>query len=171
MVSPQCHSISPLWHLLASAFTYDAIFRIVFDSRSKELDVPLLRELQAILPKTPINVPHFRHADAIVTSWPRSERETLGSRVACELIHSSHESRGLQVADFLAGDIRAFFNGAEELLDEAISAEPLMNRRALFPEVFRVGRISNRGMEKVRNRTGKSFLPLYRHQFVNGLIS
>lgn len=148
-----------------------AFAKIVFDPRIKRLDEALVSGLEATLPNIPVNVPLFRHGDAVVTAWPNANAQRLGNRLTYELLRSSHESRGLQLSDFLAGDIRTFFNETQELLDAATSEAPLVNRRVLFPETFRVGRISTEIMAKVHKRTGKSFFPQYRGRLVCGLIS
>ena len=148
-----------------------AFAKIVFDPRIKQLDEALVSGLEATLPNIPGNVPLFRHGDAIVTAWPNANSQRLGNRVRYELLRSSHKSRRLQLSNFLAGDIRTFFNETQELLDAVTSAAPLVNRKVLFPEAFRVGRISSEIMAKVHNRTGKSFLRQYRDRLVDGLIS
>lgn len=149
----------------------NASARLIFDPRSKELDEPLIAALKTFLPKVPIDSLCIRHGDAIVTNWPTQGYESLGNRVAVELKQSSHDCRGLQLADFLAGDIRAFFGEAHELLDVAQYSHPLTNRRVLFPEIFRAGKITVQCRAKLEQQSGKSFLPLYREQLVNGLIS
>jgi hypothetical protein len=165
-----------LAHVIASCIAnyigaQSASATIVFDPRSKEQDQPLIRELEALLPKTPIDVPCLRHGDAIVAPWPSANTETLGDRIDFDASRQSREVPGLQIADFLAGDIRVFFGDAEDLLDEAISSAPLVNRRVLFPQFFKAGQISQKSLAKLQRRTGKSFLPLYRCRLVNGLLS
>ena len=163
-------------HLIASCVasfvgSHASFAKIVFDPRSKQLDDALAAELQKFLPSIPANVPLIRHGDAVVTPWPSAESQRLGDRVSCEFLRSSHDCRGLQLADFLAGDIRTFFNEQTDLLDASTTTDPLVNRRVLFPEAFRVGRISTDTLEKLHKRTGKSFLPQYRERLVNRLIS
>jgi Protein of unknown function (DUF3800) len=165
-----------LAHLIASCVSsfvgYHAAFaKIVFDPRSKQLDEALVAELETFVPRIPVNVPLIRHGDAIVTSWPTADSERVGNRVSYEYLRSSHESPGLQLADFVAGDIRTFFNEVPDLLDAATTTSPLVNRRVLFPETFRVGRIGREILAKVHKRTGRSFLPQYRDRLVNRLIS
>lgn len=149
----------------------NACAKLIFDPRSKELDEPLINELKALLPLISINVPCLRHGNSIVTNWPHPEQESLGNRVEFELNCSSQDCRGLQIADFLAGDIRAFFSEVDELLDVATYPGPLTNKRVIFPEVFRIGRITEGCMAKLKQRCGKSFVPRYRKRLVNGLIS
>lgn len=62
--------------------------------------------------------------------------EALGNRVECKFDQHSHECHGLQIADFLAGDIRTFFEETQQLLDYAISTKPLINKRVILPQVF-----------------------------------
>jgi hypothetical protein len=165
-----------LAHLVASCVSsfvgsHAASAKIIFDPRSKELDEGLEAKLENFVPSIPIKVPLLKHAAAIVMPWPTASSERIGNRISYGFLRSSHELPGLQLADFLAGDIRTFFNEVQELLDAATTTDPLVNRRVMFPEAFRVGRISNELLGKLHNRIGKSFLPQYRRRLVNRRIS
>lgn len=144
--------------------------RIVLDPRNKRVDEALVKAMEAVLPKTPVNAPLIPHLDAVVSLPPHRDMERLGDRLKIEVTDSSHQTHGLQVADFIAGDVRTFFEEVPELLTEATSDAPLVNKRVLFPQVFRKSELSNATLKKAQT-PGKSALPLYRAALAKGLVS
>lgn len=144
--------------------------RIIFDPRNRRADEPLAEALADILPRLPINAPLIPHQDAVVTLPPGAAVERLGDRATVEFTGTSQETPGLQIADFLAGDLRTFFDDMPELLTEATGDEPLVNKRMLFPQLFRSTAIRPSTVRKLR-RKAKSAVPLYRDHFVNHLVS
>ena len=144
---------------------------IILDPIAAKVDQPLLDALRDVFPGLPIEMPHIRHGDAVVTLPPSSHTERLGDRVACGVGPPSEECPGLQLADFFAGDIRAFFIETPEMLTDAISSGSLVNKRLLFPQLYKVSRVAPGTMAKMQNRAGTSFLPLYRRYLAKGLVS
>jgi hypothetical protein len=144
--------------------------RIVFDPRSRRADEPLIKVLEEILPKTPINAPLIMHQDRVVTVWPGPGMDVLGDRLKIEICGTSHETPGLQLADFLAGDIRTYFEEVPELLSEATGDEPLVNKNVLFPQLFRHSILTDATRKKSMAK-GRSALPLYRERLANGNIA
>jgi hypothetical protein len=144
---------------------------ILFDPRSDKVDQLLQKELGYLLPKIPINTPLIPHAGTIVMPPPSKNMERLGRRIAVKISLSSEQSAGLQIADFIAGDIRAFFSEVPEPLLEGTSDKPLVNSRVLFPEAFRPSSLSAGTKQKIENYKGKSVFPLYRGKLVNGLVA
>jgi len=144
--------------------------RVVFDPRNKAQDEPLLKALQEHLPLTPINQPLIPHQDTVVTVPPGKDVERLGERVKVEIATNSHQAHGLQVADFIAGDVRTFFSEVPELLSEATSDEPLVNTGILFPQLFRRSELSRETKQKL-TKPGKSSVLLYRDRLVNNMVS
>lgn len=144
--------------------------KIVLDPRNKRADEPLVQALEDLLPKAPVNAPLIPHLDAIVSLPPRAEMERLGDRLKIEVTGNSHETFGLQVADFIAGDVRTFFAEVPEVLTEATSEEPLVNDRVLFPQVFRKSALTPEALTKAHT-PGKSALPLYRAALAKRQIS
>jgi hypothetical protein len=80
-------------------------------------------------------------------------------------------SAGLQVADFVAGDLRYFFDENPEFLDAAITNELLVNKNVMFPQSHFVKPVSDDLMKKLLTKTGSSFLHQYRLALAHGLIS
>lgn len=119
----------------------------------------------------PVCVPFIRHNDAIVTVRPDASMERLGDRVECKFDQQSRDCPGLQIADFLAGDLRVFFDNNPGLLDYSTLSEPLMSKRLLFPQLFKVGKVDNRTMKKIMSGDGESFLASYYTLFANGSVS
>jgi len=144
---------------------------VILDPIAAEADQPLLDALHDLLPRIPLNMPHIRHSDAVVTLPPSRNSERLGDKVQCEVGPPSHECPGLQLADFFAGDIRTFFTETPEVLTDVLSTEPLVNKRLLFPQLYRVRRLGTETMAKIRERSGKSFLSLYRGLFAKHVVS
>ncbi len=144
---------------------------IRFDPRSKKLDEELHADLTRFLPLIPINTPLIAHQDAVVMPWPSARMPRLGRRVKIDFSASSHKCAGLQIADFLAGDIRTFFSEMPELLTDGTVAQPLVNQRVLFPEAFRRSPLSEETKRKLAAYRGKSFLPGYRTKLVHNLVS
>lgn len=144
--------------------------RVIFDPRNKNQDEPLLKALQEHLPLTPINQPLIPHQDRVVTVPPGKDMERLGDRVKVEIAADSHQARGLQIADFIAGDIRTFFSEVPEILTEATSDEPLVNEGILFHQLFRRSELSAATMEKLK-KPGRSSLLLYRERLANNIVS
>jgi len=144
--------------------------RIVFDPRNRRADELLVKVLEEILPKTPINAPLFMHEDRVVTVAPGPTMETLGNRLKIEIGAESHETPRLQLADFLAGDIRTYFGEVPELLSEATGDEPLVNKNVLFPQLFRQTELSGSTKKKMKAK-GRSALTLYRERLANGNLA
>jgi len=144
---------------------------IYFDPREKELDRALRDALKDFLPRIPVNVPLIRNGSTIVTSRTNAKMERLGNRVELNFDKHSHECPGLQIADFLTGDIRVFFEENSQFLELSTSSELLVNKHVLFPQVFKVGKVNHEIMKKVSSRSGQSFLPSYRTILANGLVS
>jgi hypothetical protein len=144
---------------------------IWFDPRSKKLDNDLHRQLAKFLPLTPIHVPLIPHAGTIVTPRPSSSMPRLGRRIRIKFDASSHKSAGLQIADFLAGDMRTFFADVPEILTDGTVDEPLVNSRVLFPETFRPTPLAANTRQKIADYSGVSLLPHYRSKLVNDLVS
>ncbi len=144
---------------------------IWFDPRSKKLDEELHRQLARFLPLTPINTPLIPHAGTIVMPPPSRAMPRLGRRVTVKFATSSHKSAGLQIADFLAGDIRTFFADVPEILIDGTIDQPLVNSRVLFPEVFRPTPLKETTRQKIAAYRGPSLLPHYRQKLVNSLVS
>lgn len=144
---------------------------ICFDPRRDEADRRLSAELADLLPKIPIDIPLIPHDGVIVMPRPSPSMKRLGRRVRINTSLPSDQSPGLQLADFLAGDIRAFFSDVPELLTEATSDELILNERVLFLQAFRPTELSGATKEKIAKYSGKSALPLYRSKLVHGLIS
>ncbi|HTI72082.1 MAG TPA: hypothetical protein VMF06_19055 [Candidatus Limnocylindria bacterium] len=144
---------------------------IWLDPRSKKLDDDLRQQLVKFLPLTPIHVPLIPHAGTIVTPVPSSKMPRLGRRIKIKFDASSHKSAGLQIADFLAGDIRTFFADIPEILTDGMVDEPLVNSRIFFPEVFRPIPLVAGTRQKIADYTGASLLPHYRIKLVKDLVS
>jgi hypothetical protein len=119
----------------------------------------------------PVNVPTIRHGDAIVTTPPSAGMARLGNKIQCRFDTGSEHSPGLQIADFLAGDIRRFFEENDELLRVNTSSQPLINKRVLFPKAFQASRVPAEILHKAKNRTGTAFLPVYRAILAQGAVS
>jgi hypothetical protein len=148
----------------------NATGRIVLDPRNKRADAPLVKELEHRLPAIPVNAPLIPHLDAVVSLPPHPNMERLGDRLKIELTGNSHQTPGLQIADFIAGDVRTFFVEVPELLTEATTDSPLVNKRVLFPQLFRTSKLSDVTLTKAKT-PGKSALPLYRACLANDLVS
>lgn len=148
----------------------NATGKVVLDPRNKRLDEPLVKTLEALLPATPVSAPLIPHADAVVTLAADAKMERLGDRLKIEVTGNSHQTHGLQIADFIAGDVRAFFEEVPELLTEATDDAPIVNKGILFPQVFRKSELSAVTIEKAQ-KPGKSALPLYREHLAKGLVS
>jgi hypothetical protein len=148
----------------------NATGRIVLDSRSAQEDEKLMKALTELLPKMPVNVPLIPHLDAVVSLPPHPNMERLGDRLKIEPTSDSHQTHGLQIADFIAGDVRTFFNEVPKLLTEATDDAPLVNERVLFPQVLRKSKLTCETLKNAQT-PGKSALPLYRTCFAHGLIS
>jgi hypothetical protein len=144
---------------------------VVLDPIAAKADQKLLDALQYLLPKIPLNMPHIRHNDAIVTLPPSSTTGRLCGSVKCGVGPASEKCPGLQLADFFAGDVRTFFTETPEVLTEAQSSEPLVNTRHLFPQLYHVNSVTSETMAKISRRVGKSFLPLYREHFARHAVS
>jgi hypothetical protein len=144
--------------------------KVVLDPRNKRLDEPLVKTLEALLPATPVSAPLIPHLDALVTVPPHADMERLGDRLKVEVTGNSHQTHGLQIADFIAGDVRTFFEEVPELLTEATDDAPIVNKGILFPQVFQKSELSAATLEKAQ-KPGKSALPLYRERLANGLVS
>lgn len=159
--------------MCVASYIGDRNFRakIIFDPRSKKLDELLAKNLEEILPKLPINVPLIPHGTAIVMPKPSPSMKRIGNTITIDISASSEETPGLQLADFIAGDIRTFFNEVAEPLEEALYQEPLVNKKVLFVEAFRQGELSEQTKKKIKTYKGKSSLPLYMRHFANGIIS
>jgi hypothetical protein len=148
----------------------NATARVVLDPRNKRLDAPLLNALNELLPKTPVNAPLVPHLDAVVSLPPHKDMERLGNRLTIEASESSVQMHGLQIADFIAGDVRTYFEAVPELLTEATTDEPLVNKRLLLPQLFRRSKLSAETLKKAQT-PGRSALPLYRERLACGQIS
>lgn len=144
---------------------------IVFDPRKEDFNKQLAEQLSDILPKLPINVPLISHGGSIVMPRPHSSMKRLGKLVKLDFSKTSEESPGLQIADFIAGDIRTFFEDVPEPLDEVLYDKPLVNEKVIFSEAFRFGELSAATKAKIKSYGGRSSLPLYMGSFVNGLIA
>lgn len=144
---------------------------VYFDPRTSSLDLALQKGLESFLPLMPIDVPAVRHGDAIVTTPPSADMARLGNKIQCRFDTASEHSPGLQIADFLAGDIRRFFEENDELLRVNTSSQPLINKRALFPQAFQASRVPAETLRKARVRTGTAFLPVYRTILAQGVVS
>ena len=144
---------------------------IRFDPRTKELDQALRNTLKDFLPRIPVNVPFIRHGSRIVTFRTNAKMERLGDRVNFNFDQPSHKCPGLQIADFLTGDIRVFFEENPQFLELSTLSELLVNKHVLFPQVFKVEKVNHEIMKKVSSRSGQSFLPSYRTILANGLVS
>lgn len=149
----------------------NACATMYFDPRSESIDRELREALTLHLPKTLVNAPFLRHGDKIVTVRPSGDAARLGNRIVCRTDSDSKGTAGIQLADFIAGDIRCFFQENPGFLDAATSSEVILNKRILFPQAFQVSRLDCSLMEILRSRTGKSLLPDYRKLLANGLIS
>lgn len=148
----------------------NATGRIVLDPRNKRADEPLVKALEDLLPKMPVNAPLIPHLDAVVSLPPHRDMERLGDRLKIEVTGNSHQTHGLQIADFIAGDVRTFFEEVPELLTEATGDAPLVNNRVLFPQLFRKSELSDDTLKKTQT-PAKSALPLYRERLAKGQLS
>lgn len=144
--------------------------RIVLDPRNKRVDAQLVKALEDLLPRMPVNAPLIPHLDAVVSMPPHPAMERLGDRLKIEVTGNSHQTHGLQIADFIAGDVRTFFEEVPELLTEATTDTPLVNKRVLFPQLFRKSELCEATLKKAQ-APGKSSLPLYRGCLAKGLVS
>lgn len=144
--------------------------RIIFDPRSKKRDERLLKALEEHLPNTPLNPVLLPEGNCVVTLTAGQEMERLGDRVKVEATTDSRQVPGLQVADFIAGDIRTFFDEIPELLTEAITDDPLVNKGILFHQLFRRSELSTATKEKLK-KPGKSAVLRYRDRLANGIVS
>jgi len=148
----------------------NATARILLDPRNKRVDEPLIKTLNELLPTTPVNAPLVPHLEAIVSPPPHPDMERLGARLKVEVNSDSHELYGLQIADFIAVDVRTFFGEVPELLTEATTDAPLVNKRILFPQLFRQSSLSAATLKKAQT-PGKSAVPRYRACFASDQIS
>lgn len=144
---------------------------IWFDPRTKKLDDDLHGQLAKFLPLTPVQWPLIQHAGTIVTPAPSPGMPRLGRRIKIKFDASSHKSAGLQIADFLAGDIRTFFADLPEIVTDGTVDEPLVNSRVLFPEAFRPTSLKAETKRKIASYNGASLLPRYRCKLVHDLVS
>ena len=145
--------------------------KLFFDPVNAEHDHPSFAMIEEILPKIPIEVPLLRHRDKILTVWPSKTDKTLKKRVRLVKSGSSEKSAGLQIADFVAGDLRAFFDENPEFLDATITKDLLINKNVLFPQSHFVNPVSDDLMKKIVTKSGSSFLYQYRSALAHGLIS
>jgi len=145
--------------------------KLFFDPVNAEHDHPSFAMIEEILPKLPIEEPLLRHGDKILTVWPSKTDKRLKKRVRLAKSRSSEKSAGLQVADFVAGDLRTFFDENPEFMDAAITKELLINKNVLFPQSHFVKPVSGDLMKKILAKTGSSFLYQYRSALAHGLIS
>ena len=144
---------------------------IYFDPRSEKQNKILYDHLINLLPITPTNIPQLKHSDAIVLPHLHENIERLGERIICKFNKNSVECFGLQMADFLAGDIRTFFEETPDLLSLNTSSGLLFNKRIIFPQAFKISKVKIEIQEKFKNRNGASFVPAYHNKLANGLIS
>ncbi len=144
---------------------------IVFDPRSESLNDQLAQQLNNLLPKLPVQVPLISHGGSLVMPKPHSSMKRLGKLVKLDFSKTSAECPGLQIADYIAGDIRTFFEDVPEPLDEILYDKPIINKKVLFPEAFRIGELSEATKSKIRNYKGRSSLPMYMGSLANGIIA
>ncbi len=145
--------------------------KIYFDPVGESQEKSLIKVLREILPKLPVDQPIIRWNDKIVTVQPSKNMKKLGKRIRFVKSPRSENSPGLQLADFCAGDVRAFFGENQGFLHDALTDALLTSKNVLFPEIFQVKPANCALMKKLANRKGKSFLPEYRTAFAHGLIS
>jgi hypothetical protein len=144
---------------------------LIFDPRTTQADDRLLDSLRHKISILPLGSPHVRHNQAIVGLLPTADDNRIGDRIKCEIGPTSEECFGLQVADFLAGDIRTFFAEATAILDEATSEDLVAQDRSMFPKFYDVHKLSAESLRYLHVKQGRSFLPEYREKLANGLIS
>lgn len=144
---------------------------IYFDPRTKVIDAELRAELGNFLPNMPVNVPFFRQGDSILTIPPSSSMERFGNRASFRTDTPSKESAGLQIADFIAGDLRRFFEENPKLLHAELSKDIVMNKNILLPKVNRISHLSGDLLDSLKNKNGTSHLPNYSKYIVNHLIA
>lgn len=145
--------------------------KLYFDPVSAKHDHPSFTMIREILPKLPIDEPAIRQGNKILTVWPSEKAKRLKKRVRLARSLTSEKCPGLQVADFVAGDLRTFFDENPAFLDAALTEELLINKNVLFPQSHYVKTVSPTLMKKVMRKTGRSFLPQYRSALAHGLIS
>lgn len=145
--------------------------KLYFDPVSAKHDHPSFTMIREILPKLPIDEPAIRQGNKILTVWPSEKAKRLRKRVRLAQSLTSEKCPGLQVADFVAGDLRTFFDENPAFIDAALTEELLINKNVLFPQSHYVKTVSPTLMKKVMRKTGRSFLPQYRSALAHGLIS
>jgi len=145
--------------------------KLYFDPVSAKHDHPSFAMIREVLPKIPIDEPTIRQGNKILTVWPSEKAKRLKKRIRLAQSLPSEQCPGLQVADFVAGDLRTFFDENQEFLSAALTQELLINKNVLFPQTNFIKTVSPGLTEKVTRKTGKSFLPKYRSALAKGLIS
>jgi len=144
---------------------------LIFDPRKESLNNALREQLEVLLPSLPVHVPLIHHQGSLVTPMPSSGMKRLGDAITIDISTPSIEVPGLQLADYFAGDIRAFFREVPEPLEEVAYPEPLVNKKVLFPEAFRVGELSAATRAKIKGYQGESALLGYMDRLPNGNIA
>lgn len=144
---------------------------LIFDPRKEPLNEALREQLEVLLPNLPVHVPLIPHQGSVVMPMPSSGMTRLGDAITIDISTPSIEVPGLQLADYFAGDIRTFFREVPEPLEEIAYPEPLVNKKVLFPEVFRMGELSAATKAKIKGYQGESALLGYMDRLPNGNIA
>jgi hypothetical protein len=163
--------VSGLANLLAS---FDSEFTLIYDPREKREDKAVAATINAFLSL----FENLKGKDVGI-------RSDLGKYVRA-FVHDrkSEDELGLQMADLIAGETRAFFDAYPELLDyrasrvlvTATSFEPVVTASRMQGQWFKTGAI-NRMTNAMQQRwfrqdsDGRTVLPLLRELFGAGIAT
>lgn len=120
--------------------------------------------------------------DLIKEHLTRVAPEEAASYLGMDNTHQSHEERGLQMADLLAGEVRSLFENHGELLTSKSSLALIDGHSreemewweapaGVFQKLGRLQKIPSDVQSVLERADGTNCIPLYRHSLAAGLLT